>query len=493
MNKQSLLVGVAVLMVVVAASVWGGGEPEAATEDSGRVTITTFTHANVEPFPEGLDENNNPLKDWLEERSGYNINTIIGPQENMAAKLSLMFASGDVPDLVFALDKDLFAQFVNQRVIRAIDDFLETPKGQDFLDPDVVPTYLWTAAKSEGQIYGVPIEAAIQATGGTMARTDLLEEFGYTPDGFETVEDFHAFLSDVEAAYPDMIPWTGEANNIIGGITPIAGAFDVAVTYDVESGRVVDTRTTDERREWLSYLSTLYEEGLLDQEYAVNARNSVTEKVVSGRVAVLTSGAFSFRDQINAYDEKFPGQPYTPIDPVPDSEGNSGVAAPNPLRAIDFIPADAEHPEEAFDYMHMWFTDREVLDYVSYGEEGVHYAVNEQGVKEPTDAAMKYNIYYMVYTSPQAHLDRAMIKGFWPTYQPLFKYALYRDVTGLAPYIEAAEDPRQALNDLTEESFHKIITGALPLSAFDTFVSEWEALEGQVAVDAIDAWYQSTK
>lgn len=492
MNRR-VAIAMAVLATVAVGCVWAGGAQDQTATETERVTITTFTHANVEPFPEGLDENNNPLKDWLEEKSGYNLNTIIGPQENMEAKLSLMFASGDVPDLVFALNKNVFAQFVNQRVIRPIDDFLATPQGQDLLDPEIVPEFLWTAAKSEGEIYGVPIEAAVQASGGTMARTDLLEEFGYTPDGFKTVNDLYEFLADVEATYPDMIPWSGAADWIVGGHTPVAGAFDVAVTYEVENGSVVDTRVTEERREWLEYMSVLYAEGLLDQEYAVNARNTVTEKVVSGRVAMFTSGAFDFRDQVNAYDEKFPGTPYVAIDPVPDAQGVSGVAAPNPLRTIDFIPADAKYPEEAFDYLHMWFTDPEVLDYISYGEEGVHYTVNEQGIKEPTEAAMKYNIYYMVYTSPQAHLDRAMIKGFWPTYQPLFKYSVYQDITGLAPYIEPAEEARQALNDLTEETFHKIITGALPIGAFDTYVEQWAALGGKVAVDAIDAWYQSTK
>ncbi|GGA02424.1 hypothetical protein GCM10008018_55680 [Paenibacillus marchantiophytorum] len=47
------------------------------------------------------------------------------------------------------------------------------------------------------------------------------------------------------------------------------------------------------------------------------------------------------------------------------------------------------------------------------------------------------------------------------------------------------------LKDLRDEYFMKMITGALPLSAYDEFVSKWKQAGGEEVVKALNTAYNS--
>jgi putative aldouronate transport system substrate-binding protein len=47
------------------------------------------------------------------------------------------------------------------------------------------------------------------------------------------------------------------------------------------------------------------------------------------------------------------------------------------------------------------------------------------------------------------------------------------------------------LNTLEDETLVGIITGELPLDAFDDYVDQWKALGGDMMTDEVNEWYQS--
>jgi putative aldouronate transport system substrate-binding protein len=260
-------------------------------------------------------------------------------------------------------------------------------------------------------------------------------------------------------------------------------------------GKVIDTRVTNDRREFLASLNRLVNEGLLDEEYVINKGKNINEKVASGKVGLFSASPWGLRDLLPAFEEKNPGGKYIFIAPALDNQGQAGVKEREPIRGFAAIAADSDNPEEAFDFLVQYSASTEIQDFVSYGVEGTHYTKDAEGLITATEAgeARKHNIYYVVWNTPDAHLMRAKIKGFWPTYEPTFKYSLYKEVTSYAPPIAELEEVKTQLADLTDEMFDKIILGALPISAFDDYKRQWNQLGGQKALDAVDAWYASTQ
>ncbi len=483
---------VVTLMAFVVASVGfaaAAAEQEASSE---RITLTVWTNSNMEAFPPGQDENNNPIHAYLEEKTGYKLHWLIGSQENALAKLSLLLASGDPPDLLSPISRQFFGELVNQRVLYELDELIEK-RGSIFKRDDVVPAGLWLAARSGGHTYGIPQQGAVQSLGGPLIRKDWLDEAGLEVP--TTIEDFYNVLQAFKTMRPESIPMTGDTNSVRGGISPFAGHFNAAVIYAESNGKVIDTRVTDDMKEFLGFLARLVREELLDQEYVINKGKNIKEKVAGGKVGLFSSAPWGLRDLLPAFEEKNPGGKYIFIAPAIDKNGNAGVRERNPIRGFATIAADSKHPDEAFDFLVKYASSREIQDFVSYGVEGVHYNRDSNGIITATEAgaARKHNIYYVIWNTPDAHLMRAKMKGFWPVYEPTFKYSLYKDVTSYAPPIADLEAVKTQLADLTDEMFDKIIIGAEPLSAFDEYKRQWKQLGGQKALDAVNAWYASTQ
>ena len=99
-NKRTLLLIMGGLLLAAPLALAGAAGEAAAAEP---ITLTVWTTANVEAFPDGQNENNNEIHSFLQEQIGYQLNWLIGSRENQLAKLSLLIASGDPPDLMTPL------------------------------------------------------------------------------------------------------------------------------------------------------------------------------------------------------------------------------------------------------------------------------------------------------------------------------------------------------------------------------------------------------
>ncbi len=488
--KRALVFTTAIMLLAVVSTFAAGRKEAAAVKED--ITLTVWTNSNMEAFPDGMDENNSDMHTYLQEKTGYKLKWLVGSRENALAKLSLLMVSGSPPDLLSPLSQQFFGELVAQQVLYPLDELLDK-QGALFKNEKVVPAGLWLAAKYDGKIYGVPQEGAVQSHGGPLVRQDWLDEAGLSAP--KTVDDYYNVLKAFKAKHPDSIPMTGNAWSVRGGISPFAGYYNAAATYIDRNGQVVDTRVLPERKEFLAFLAKLVKERLLDQEYVLNKSKNINEKVASGKVGLFSSSPWGLRDLLPAFEEKNPGGKYVFIAPAMDKDGRSGVLERRPIRGFTVIAADAKYPAEAFDLLVQYAGSREIQDFISYGEEGKHFTKDAAGLLVPTKEgeARKHNIYYVIWNTPDAHLMRAKIKGFWHVYEPTFQYSLYKEVSAYAPPIVEYDEVKQQLTDLTDEAFDKIIVGVLPLDAFDDYVKQWEQQGGKKAQDALGKWYQAAQ
>ena len=146
------------------------------------------------------------------------------------------------------------------------------------------------------------------------------------------------------------------------------------------------------------------------------------------------------------------------------------------------------------DLVNQYVSHPDLMDSVSFGIEGKHYNM-EDGVVVPTEEAanIRWQVYYNLWASREAHFQRAKFKGFWPYYEAVHRYTTVPNMLDYAPPIAVVEEKAGALNDLVNENFIKIIAGALPISSFEDFVASWKSLGGEETLKALNDWYASTQ
>ena len=130
---------------------------------------------------------------------------------------------------------------------------------------------------------------------GVMIRRDWLKNLGLeTPT---TVDEFTEMLRAFKTQDPDgngkddtygiAIPkWDGKNN--FGPFDQIATWFGAPNTYKIdEGGNVVPDFLTDEYNEYLDYAKSLYDEGLINQDFAVLSTDNWNDEFVNDKAGVI--------------------------------------------------------------------------------------------------------------------------------------------------------------------------------------------------------------
>ena len=121
-----------------------------------------------------------------------------------------------------------------------------------------------------------------------VVRTDLLEKIGISKTP-ETLDEFADMLREIKNADVDgngmqNVPLTLTATAEIPGLY---GAFGITHTWNEVNGKLVNRFVDPRYKDYLLYVKSLYDEGLLDKEFPTNKNNTVQEKFTSGRAAVM--------------------------------------------------------------------------------------------------------------------------------------------------------------------------------------------------------------
>lgn len=367
----------------------GSGANGEAGDDTSPVTFTFFG-ADASP-------NWNNMKDEvgkvITEKTGVTIEAEFdvgsGGGDN---KVSLMAASGDVPDLIFA--KANISKLVDAGYIVDMTDLIEehAPNLKKIFSENMNRLKY---SKEDPAIYSIPSNGGVDqqyfdAGGGFEIQQRVLKELGYPK--VNTVQDYENALKQYVEKNPTTdgqptIPLTLNADDWRIMITVTNPAF-VATGAPDDGEYNVDPQTYEaklhykrpEEKEYFRWLNHMYNEGLLDKDTFVQKDDQYKAKIASGRVLGLIDQEWGYLDAENALktagkDEyTYAHFPVTLTEEYKDhSFQSAGVdyygisittACKDPVRAIKFID---------------WLSSDEGQVLVNWGVEGKHYTVDENG------------------------------------------------------------------------------------------------------------------
>lgn len=319
-------------------------------------------------------------------------------------KIALMIAEQNYPDMIFA--KGDAASLVEAGALIDMTDLIEEygPNikkmyGEEFeklkYSKDDEAIYQLSSYSVGGEVY--------KHSGTAQVQWDVLKANDYKLP--ESLEEYEAMLK----AYLAENPTTEDGLSTIG-ISLSAADWHWMITLGNPAGYIADGApdngqwlidedynasykfTSEKEREYFKWLNRMYNEGILDPEFATQTHEDYIAKISSGRVLSLldTDWDYSDGEKVLKADNKY-GKTYAGIPLTMDADTKCPSLMYQGLTTgygIGITTA-CEDPVAAIKYLDFICSDEgQVL--VQWGIEGVNYEIDENGHRYRTQEEIDY-------------------------------------------------------------------------------------------------------
>jgi putative aldouronate transport system substrate-binding protein len=351
-------------------------------------------------FKTNFPKDDGPVVTEIEKKTNTNIHLEWVPNASYTDKFNITLASGKLPSIIYVPDVKN-PSFVNAAKSGA---FWEVGKYlKDFPTLSQANSIIMNNSSIDGKNYGVYRGRAL-GRNGINYRKDWLEAVGMQPP--KTIDDFYNMLKAFKEKDPDkngkndtygmvMVKWTGQW----------ASSFDIMKLWfgapnkwGVVDGKLVPEHQTPEYLEALKFMKKLYDEKLINQDFAVFDSAKWNDPVVNNQAGVIidvTDNAARLDDKIHQTLVK-EGKDKPDIHYIDNMIGVTGKSGLKALPTSGFagllaIPKSSVKTEDDVKRV-LKFLDQmnspELTTMAGYGLEGKHYTKEGDAVVPSKDSAL---------------------------------------------------------------------------------------------------------
>lgn len=329
---------------------------------------------------------------WVQEmKKRYNVDITLKllDHSKLVENFQIMFASGDIPDIVRCFDnynRTEMAQSVQNGVFMPLDDLLN--KNKDSLKNlmSKIPSNAWNEEKYDGKIYGVPnIYLSRTTRRATYIRKDLLDKVGMkaptTLD--ETVAVLKAFKN---AGVP--YPYAGRENWQYTDI--FFGAF--GVNYNTwgltKDGQLEPDMIRPEMKEALAFHAMLRQQGLMDPESLTTKSADWLNKIYAGKVGMFDHNGGQITGFNTELKKNVPNGEFILIPSPAGPSGLKGMYKYSSVFESTYINKNYKDADRFLKFLDKMSTD-DSAEYLTFGIEGQDYTKSDGKIQYtyPTDPA----------------------------------------------------------------------------------------------------------
>ncbi|WP_135552981.1 extracellular solute-binding protein [Paenibacillus cymbidii] len=344
-----------------------------------------------------------PVLREIANKTGVKLQVESIPSTGYNDKKRALIATNNIPDIIQVEKVDL-DEFSKSGIFLAVSDYLDQmPNLQKVItdNPEIKRLYI------DGKLYGFPIAVQnnLQYAKALLIRTDILQKLNLAVP--TTFDELYAVLKKMKEAYPDSYPFSSRG---LGAFLDafafgMGGGLGIYYDPDVKGGQYVYGTNKPEFKKVLTYLNKLYQEKLLDPDFAVLNNQTWGEKNNTGK-------AFFYYDN-NSFAINF----------------NQALQKDNPQAKFDVIPYLKNDSGKSRGYLYPrgWLT--------------FNYAISSK-VKDPA-AVMKF--YDWLYSPEGAEISNFGILG--ETYEKVNGEPRVLDSI-IAKYKNAADPVRTMQSEL---------------------------------------------
>lgn len=293
-----------------------------------------------------------------EEKIGAKINIKLIDDGAYTERLRMYMASGEKFDLCFTGYVNPYLAAVKNGGLMELTDLIDTTSLRD-----VVPDYAFQALDIDGKVYAVPNSQGMATAPAYFVRKEVAEKYGLDKiDSVNGLEELEPYFEKMKKDFPKMYPVT------------TASSYDITEGYlNINEYCLIDNNDQNHK-------VMFYQEHPLYEESCKRANDWFKKGYV--RPDVETVGDLSTEMKAGRYCGSF-----TSIVPgaLANYKNEFGIDA----HAIQYAPtymsvgqmsaastgisATSENPDKAIKLIELVNTDKEFLNLIQFGIEGVHY------------------------------------------------------------------------------------------------------------------------
>lgn len=458
---------------------------------------------------------------YIAEKMNIEIEWIVVGADGWNERVNLMLSTNDLPDIIMkGAIPNLSAAIEDGQVI-AIDDLLEyysvglKPLLKEYPGVDV------SARASDGKLYTLPgintLKPNLTNHRNLWINQQWLDNLGLempatTDELLDVLRAFRDKDADGDGDANNEIPYAVEDSGAVHSARAdiISGLFGLYYNLDYENIQLVgDTvsflKNTDEWKEVLEYMNTMYTEGLLDNEVYTQTSDVSIAKISSGTAGVF---GLSSDDLFTTVSDQ-----YVALAPVQGPGGKTPVIqlASNSMGSNTFITSADESPWVSFRLLDYFFTEEGSMTVGCFNEDliGITCQQYEDGTWDYTDEMLQDERGVAVAVGDACPLPGGGF-GYWrnennsnyiysakvqenvPVWEPYYQ----TDPVYTAPLFdsetqEKVDEIRTDLDVYVSECQAKFITGEMSFDDWDNYCATLERLGVDELVSYYQAYYDS--
>ena len=372
--------------------------------------FTTWNNDGANPYPEGMDPNNNPALEAFTLKTGATCEIIwAAAGEAYDEKRNAAIATGELPD-VFEVSLAQYQMLVEADLIEDLTDVID-----EWMSPELKQACedggAFDTITIGGRLYGVP--NPFPAGDGTpmfWIRTDWLEKLQLEKP--ETLDDLAAIAKAFMAADFDGngiddtygIPFFDDFSSSYGGTGNFCAVMqqfgaNVGTWYINDDGKVVRGDVDEDALDALKYLNGWYKEGIIPQDFATWDGDTYAAAVANGMTGIQVGpwwDGYGWPGSALAMDENARWEPFL----LSLEEGEPVVVpAGGTVGSIWCVPKGAKHAKEMVILQNIEYassadcnTVEGFPDWTGAGLMAMHYPIR-QGAS-PTSMKAQGAVYY---------------------------------------------------------------------------------------------------
>lgn len=433
-----------------------------------------------------------PSLQQTEKVTGVKIDLQSVPQSDYDTKKNTLLATNRIPD-VMAVNFSDVQKYASSGMFLDITPYMDKlPNFKKALEnyPEI------NRVMVDGKLYGFPnLDRTIMYYGQLpLIRADILKELNLPmPTSFE---ELYQTLKKMKQVYPNTFPWTMR-NQITGNIGYLGYAFGTgySIYYEPETDKYQYGPLYPEFKNMLAYFKKLYDEKLLDPNYATNSAQQWQESLSSGKSMFMYDNNIFGVNFNTALRQRNPNAYFEMIPVLKNDDGRKRnyMYQFGHLSSFMAISSKVKNPEKVVKFFD-WLYSEEGADITNYGIPGEHFTRTKEGVKmnpelveqfkdkqEPTWALLTYlgtGIQgFGVYVDETVFTDTSpdMVKwGELVKKQADQGIIVAPPVT--PPFTAEETDKLKQIqtktNTIAAQNLDKFIMGDRPLNTYDNFVKE---------------------
>ncbi|SFM43104.1 putative aldouronate transport system substrate-binding protein [Gracilibacillus orientalis] len=459
-----------------------------------RVFAPTFT---TEP-----PTDDSPVLKKIEDYTNKKITMEWAPNSNIDDKFNITLSSGDLPHVMMVPGKSpSFVSAVEDGAFWELGSYLE-----EYPNLSQANEIIMNNSSINGDIYGIPRTRDL-GRNGVIIRKDWLENLSLEKP--ETIDDFYNMLKAFSEEDPD-----GNGTDDTYGmvVSKYEGPWDVMQTWfgvpnkwgEDESGELYPFFMDDNYLESLNFFKKLYDEGLVNDDFAVMDPAQWSDPVISGeagvQVNVLDEGHRIQEKIIDANPDN--ADPITVIKTVEGPTGLHNLPTSGYSGMLSVSKTSVKSEEElkqVLDFLDK-MNDEEAQKLAENGIEGKHYEKvdGEYQSKVKDDPALQAEVdgfNQMLMYIPEA-------KSIKPDSSPLRELETQlkvenEDIVVANPaesYIsEVYSKKGQQLDNIILDARIKYIVGQIDEAGLEDAVERWKSSGGTEYIEEINQLHQDAQ